>query len=301
MTNFDNKIKKELETENIIVPEQIHFKIEETLQNLPEKNETLSKKHFGVIYKKSLTIAASIAFALLVFMPNVSVTYAQVLSKIPVLGSIINVFTVRNYFHEGEKQELAANIPNISIGDDTNEETNNDVFLEYDLNDAIDAFTSQIIDQFYADLALMESEEYCKSVNIDYEVVTNNFDWFTLKIDVTETEVSAYTYAKYYHISRYTGKIVTFADLFDTSNYAVLEEYIISDMKAQMEADETKEYFFDDSVTGEDYIYVTDEQNFYFDENNNLVIVYDEYTVAPGYMGMPEIVIPLEVYEPLMK
>ena len=92
----------------------------------------------------------------------------------------------------------------------------------------------------------MESEEYCKSVNIDYEVVTNNFDWFTLKINVTETEASGYTYAKFYHISRTTGEIVTFADMIDSSNYPSLEEYIISDMKAQMEADKDMEYFFGD-------------------------------------------------------
>jgi len=301
MKNFDEKIKKELKQESIVVPEEVHAKLEKTLQHLPEKDEKTIKKHFSIVSRKVLTIAASIAFALLVLMPNVSVTYAQALSEVPVLGSIIQVLTVRNYLHEGEKQELVANIPNISLENTDDSENTNDIMMEYDLNESIDAFTSKIIDKFYADLALMESEEYCKSVNIDYEIVTNNFDWFTLKIDVTETEASGYSYAKYYHINRTTGEIVSFTDIFNESSYITLEEYIISEMKAQMDADENIIYFFDDPVIGEDIVYVTDDQNFYFDENNNLVIVYNEATVAPGYMGMPEITIPVEIYELLMK
>lgn len=293
MTNFDDKMKRELEQESIVVPEEVHAKLEETLQSLPENEEKITKKHFTLLSRKALTIAASIAFALLVLMPNVSVTYAQVMSNIPVIGAIIDVFTVRNYNFNGDHHELNAEVPNVEIKDGNNETIE-------DLNADIDTFTSNIIEKFYADLETEAGNEY-GAVDIDYEVVTNTDKWFTLKINVTETEASGYMYAKFYHINRETGAYVSFADLFDTSSYALLEEYIISDMKSQMEADENLIYFFDDPVIGEDIVYVTDDQNFYFDANNNLVMVYDEYTVAPGYMGMPEIVIPVEVYESLMK
>ena len=226
-------------------------------------------------------------------MPNVSVTYAQVMSNVPVLGVIIDVFTVRNYNFSGDQHELNAEVPNVEVTDGKN-----DVVL--DINADIDTFTTNIINKFYEDLASTEGTEY-GAVDIDYEVVTNNDKWFTLKINVTETQASGYMYAKYYHINKETGEYVSFTDLFDASNYAALEEYIVSDMKAQMEADENLAYFFDDPVIGEDIVYVTDDQNFYFDESNNLIMVYNEYTVAPGYMGMPEIVIPVDIYEPLMK
>ena len=39
------------------------------------------------------------------------------------------------------------------------------------------------------------------------------------------------------------------------------------------------------------------EQNFYFDNDGNLVIVYSKYEVAPGYMGCPEIVIDKDDFE----
>ena len=37
---------------------------------------------------------------------------------------------------------------------------------------------------------------------------------------------------------------------------------------------------------------ISPEQNFYINEENQLVIVFDEYEVASGNMGMPEFVIP---------
>ena len=36
------------------------------------------------------------------------------------------------------------------------------------------------------------------------------------------------------------------------------------------------------------------DQNFYINDENQLVIVFDEYEVAPGSMGTPEFVIPTE-------
>lgn len=292
MKNFDERMKEKLNQEDIQIPEKVHARVEETLNSLTEKEEKITKKHFSVV-RRVLAIAASLAFAFLVLMPNVSVTYAQVMSNVPVLGVIIDVFTVRNYNFSGDQHELNAEVPNVEVTDGKN-----DVVL--DINADIDTFTTNIINKFYEDLASTEGTEY-GAVDIDYEVVTNNDKWFTLKINVTETQASGYMYAKYYHINKETGEYVSFTDLFDASNYAALEEYIVSDMKAQMEADENLAYFFDDPVIGEDIVYVTDDQNFYFDESNNLVMVYNEYTVAPGYMGMPEIIIPVDVYEPLMK
>lgn len=292
MTNFDEKIKEEISQNDIQIPEEVLAKMEETLHSLPEKETKVTKKKFKVV-RKALAIAASLAFALLVFMPNVSVTYAQVMSNVPLLGVIVEVFTVRNYNFDGENHELNAEIPNVEVTDGENE-------VVTDINADIDTFTTNIINKFYEDLEAEGGSKY-GAVDIDYEVVTNNDEWFTLKINVTETEASGYMYAKYYHINRATGEYVTFTDLFDASSYVALEEYIITEMKALMEADENVVYFFDDPAIGEDITYVSDNQNFYFDENNNLVMAYNEYEVAPGYMGMPEITIPVDVYEPLMK
>ena len=40
--------------------------------------------------------------------------------------------------------------------------------------------------------------------------------------------------------------------------------------------------------------------NFYFDADGNLVLVFEKYEVAPGYMGTPEFTIPKEIFNEKM-
>ena len=42
------------------------------------------------------------------------------------------------------------------------------------------------------------------------------------------------------------------------------------------------------------------DQNFYFDADGNLVLVFEKYEVAPGYMGTPEFTIPREIFNEKM-
>ena len=66
-------------------------------------------------------------------------------------------------------------------------------------------------------------------------------------------------------------------------------------MEEQSGADDAKTYF------PEEFTAIDPEQNFYFDRDGNLVLVFDQHTIAPGYMGMPEFTIPAEVYDDLLK
>ena len=66
-------------------------------------------------------------------------------------------------------------------------------------------------------------------------------------------------------------------------------------MKEQMEQEENVTYFIDDDIE-----IIHEDSNFYFNENKDLVIVYNKYDIAPGYMGCPEFVIPQDVYEAYM-
>jgi len=45
---------------------------------------------------------------------------------------------------------------------------------------------------------------------------------------------------------------------------------------------------------------ISEEQNFYINDKGKLVIVFDEYEVAPGSMGCVEFVIPTSVIEAIL-
>ena len=46
---------------------------------------------------------------------------------------------------------------------------------------------------------------------------------------------------------------------------------------------------------------ITGEENFYISQDGKLTLVFDEYTVAPGYMGVVEFEIPTEVIAGIVK
>ena len=52
--------------------------------------------------------------------------------------------------------------------------------------------------------------------------------------------------------------------------------------------------FFLEEFTG-----IDPEQNFYWNDDGELVLVFDEYAVAPGVMGMVEFTIPAAVTDSL--
>ena len=66
-------------------------------------------------------------------------------------------------------------------------------------------------------------------------------------------------------------------------------------MEAQMAADENIIYFYHSEMPEEDFKGLTGDESYYFNQNGELVIAFNEYDVAPGYMGAVEFTIPASV------
>ena len=128
-------------------------------------------------------------------------------------------------------------------------------------------------------------------------VVTNSDTWFTLRIDTVETRADSGQTSRFYHIDKTSDRVVTLKDLFreDGDYVGVLSGEVLRQMEEQSGEDDMNMYF------PEEFTAIDAEQNFYFDQDENLVLVFDQYTIAPGYMGMPEFTIPAEVYAALLK
>jgi|GEM_PF-515405 len=322
MKEFDRYIRNRIAKEDAGVPEPVHRRIESTLASLPTMIRS-RRLNLGFIRTAS-ALCASFFFVFMLILPNVSAVYAESTAGIPVLGKIISVFTLRNYTDSGEKYSVEVSVPTVmedggSVGT---------------INEDIEALTERITKQFYSDLG-----EHYGSLNIGYETVTDTADWFTLKLSVSETSAGGYNCAKYYHIDRKTGSPVTFGDLFGTEGMAEIGEMILGKMKDEMARDSEMVYWVDDITVDREMLIMSDassdpgilmgipdakspsksqsaaesvfisaekipcvspDQNFYFTADGNMVIVYDEYTVAPGSMGCPEIVIEKEEYTPYL-
>ncbi len=127
-------------------------------------------------------------------------------------------------------------------------------------------------------------------ITTTYETMCNNNNYLSIQIITASGYGSGSQKSKAFTLDKSTGKIVTLKDLFKKgADYQdIISKNIISQMKAQMKEDKNKVYF----VKGTElenmgaFTKIEKNQNFYIDKNGKLVIVFDEYEVAPGSMGI---------------
>lgn len=281
MNEWDDLCRRRAAEEKIEMPENVKKRLEETLAALPEK-EKVSKRPIH-IWPRLAAVAACLVFLAVFVMPNVSVVYAQALEKVPVLGNIIRVVTIRNYFYEDPFHSMDIKVPEID---------NPDGLDGVDaINKEVEQLSKQLMEQFYADMGDIGDSGH-GSTYVDYTVLTNTDKWFTLKLSVHIIAGSGSSSYHYYHINKETGAIVKLSDLFNTPDFSpILTENIKKQMVARMEEQEGVVYWVDDAGVGLEFAYVEGNHNFYFDEQGNLVIPFDKYEVAPGSMGCPEFTI----------
>ncbi len=217
--------------------------------------------------KKSFLIAKSICvFTFLFIISGISNTNA-----LPILGSIIDIDNLEVNF-KYKNNELDADVPIIKYKE----------ALDNVLNEDIRKFTSDIIDDFFLDYNDLNH----RYVKIDYDVLRDTKEWFTLKISVLEEAGSSNNYFKYYHIDKIQDKMIKLSDLFADKKY---KEAIELEIKRQI-------LLKDNSSEYNETIEIADDQNFYFDDDNNIVIVFNKYDIAPGYLGIQEFIIDYNIF-----
>lgn len=306
----DMKIPKNLKS---IVVESIQMAKEDLkveAENQAEDKESIgmtNNKNNGnkilLFVKRAAQVAAVFAVAITI-AANSGATVAHAMEKIPVIGAITRVVTFRNYEVKNENVEADIEVPQVEVvteGETAAEELETAV---EQLNKSVEEYTNELIAKFEADVAQMGDEGH-ESVDTSYEVVTDTDTLFSLRLNTTIAMGGAQNISKIYHIDKRTNEVITLKDLFkeDADFITAVSENIKTQMRERMSADEGVSYFIDSEEGFQEWDFkaVKEDQNFYIDENGKLHIVFDEYEVAPGYMGVVEFEIPTDVIQDIVK
>ena len=232
------------------------------------------------------TAWAAAVLALFIAVPNVSPAAAAAMADIPVLGAVVRVVTFRNYTYDDGWHSADVSVPELAGGAAAQE-----------VSDQVRAYTDRLIARFEETCEEELGKEGYHGLDVTSTVVTDTDEWFTLRVDAMEIQASGYEFSRFYHINKATDQVVTLKDLFreDADYVTVLSDEVRRQMEERM-AENTEASYFPEEFTA-----IDPEQNFYFNGSGELVLVFDEYTIAPGSMGMPEFPIPADVYETLLK
>lgn len=269
------------EKEAFELPEAFTNAVEDVLDTLPE---TASKKQRRT-WKIPATIAAAF-LALFMILPNTTLPMAMALSEVPVLGPAFRAVTFREYAEDLGNSELSVKTPAIEA-EDTDAEAAANISRE------IDALNEAAAERFRAEHA----DGSHGALKLDYEVLSNTDRWYCVKVVQTEQGADTGVFEDYYTFDKKTGECVILSDLFEKDEYiAHLSENVKDQMRTQMKRDKDVDYFIDSDMPEEDFREIDPNQDFYFDKDGALVLCFDSYEVAPGYMGPVTFRIPQNVY-----
>lgn len=249
-----------------------------------------------------MTSAAAIVICCLGFglAVNMSPTFADTVAKVPGLSSLVQIFTLGRYEINDGGFQVAVETPQITGLLDKS--------LEARLNAEFSAYSQALIAGVEADIAALKAEygpdEVHFGVNSGYQVVADTDRYVVLDVYLVNTVGSSTTFHKYYTIDKEGQQLLTLGGAIahlsgvasplegvDLKNWLEkIEAHVLGEMRHQMDAGTTV-YWLDDPGMMPSPL-VTEEALFYLDSDGNLVIAFEEYSVAPGSEGTPRFVIP---------
>ena len=281
------KLKKEYN--EIPIPEELDFVVKKAF-----RDSGVYKTRTKTIYKKLGVTAASLAIAtgILTVGVNSSPTFAYELSKIPVVNSIVKVLTFKEYKIDEDKYKADIKVPSI--------EGLENKTLEDSLNEKYISENKKLYEDFIDDMEEMkEIDDGHLGIETGYVVKTDNENIFSIGRYVVNTVGSSSTTFEYDNIDKKNEILITLPSLFKDNKYIeIISENIKEQMREQMNLDSKKVYWIaDESGNSNMDIFkeIDENQNFYINDKAQLVISFNKYEVAPGYMGIVEFTIPTDI------
>lgn len=274
------------------VPDHVRTAVEETLASLPETPDTnvVAMPKRKRYWKIPATVAAAF-LAICLILPNTGYPVAQALSQIPVLGTVFEAVTFREYAEETDTTDVSVKTPKIASEEKGKEAADA-------VREEIDAMNEKAVAQFKKEHA----DGGYGSLDIYYDVAADTDRWYTVRVVREETAASGAVEEDYYTFDKATGNLVILSDLFEKDEYiAHISENIKEQMRAQMKKDDSVSYFLDSDMPEEDFSEIDPNQDFYIAKDGSLVVCFDEYEVAPGSMGTVSFTVPQKVYHADLK
>ncbi|RRJ67269.1 DUF3298 domain-containing protein [Paenibacillus oralis] len=282
---MDQKLEQlKKEYSDIPIPYELDFVVKKALNQRIKRNMNV-KWLLG-------TGAAAIVFVAGI---NSSSTIAHAFSEIPVIGNIVKVFTFREFKMEDENYKADLKVPAVANLGDTS--------LEYGLNQKYLEENKKLYDDFMAQIDREKTEDVGGHLAVDsgYEVKTNNERILSIGRYVVHTAASGNETFQYDTVDKQKKVLITLPSLFKDDSYIeVISKYIKEQMIQQMKNDPNMIYWVsypggEEVMPQDEFKGITEDQNFYINNEGKLVIAFNEYEVAPGVMGVVEFIIPTDV------
>ncbi|WP_079526152.1 DUF3298 domain-containing protein [Solibacillus isronensis] len=270
---------------NIPIPKELESLIEKNLQYSPKK----SKRKLPIF----LTSVAAAAVLFTVGL-NTNPAMAKSLADVPVIGQVVQVLTFTKYEMEKDAYTAEIQVPQIS-GSSADIEALNEKYAEEG---------KTLYEQFKADIEEMEAGNM--SLSSGYVIETDTDEILSFGRYVEVIVASSSTVMKYTTIDKNAETVITLPSLFKDDRYIeIISRYIEEELRNRMIETEGSDMYWIGGTEYHDESFgvfegITPDQNFYITEDGKLVLSFDEYEIAPGYMGLVTVEIPTKLLQDML-
>lgn len=267
--------------ESTEIPGELELIIKKTIRR--HKMKTLTK---------SLVLSAAALMLIFTGSINLNQNIAIAMSNVPVVGSVVQVLNFR--FDVIENDNVYAKVEAPVIEGLENKE------LANALNSKYYEESKALYDEFLEEMGDIIAQDGHLGVESGYEVITDTEDILSLGRYTVNIVGSSSTEFKYDTIDKKNNILITLPGLFKDDQYVeIISQYIKETMKEKMEEDGGLVYWVNEEDI-EPFENIDANQSFYITPEQKLVISFNKYEVAPGYMGVVKFEIPTEIISHLL-
>lgn len=270
----------------IEIPDELSDIVNQSIEKTnPRKVIPMRKKN----YKKVAGGVFAASFLCAVISLNTNEAFANTMQGVPVIGTVAKVLTIRTYKEADEDKSISIKVPEV-----VNEDKNS--FIS-DVNEKIQDLVNEHVKDAkeriaeYKDAFISTGgteQEFANKnikVDVDYEIKSQSNSTVSFVITSNENWAGAYTYQYFYNLDLEKNTNITLEDILGKDYIDIINKSILVQMEERQKEDSNVSYF-DVDMGG--FTSIDENTNFYINENNNPVIVFDKYEIAPGAMGIQE-------------
>ena len=154
----------------------------------------------------------------------------------------------------------------------------------------INKLITQAIDDFTNEFKEFDKEpntEHKLIADITFQNYYSDDKIISFSINANQIMADSYLQKKFYTVDLKTGEVYNI-EHFLGSDYQNIVKKSVQQQIAENKEKYPNLMYFDEAVNN---LKITNEQPFYINKDNQVVVVFNQFEIAPGYMSLPEFII----------
>lgn len=263
---------------SIEIPENLDAVVKEAIAEGQAKRRRTRVLHM----LRRVGSAAAVFVACIITAINLSPTFAAAACELPAVGGLCRIFLFREYHVEDPIRYVDAEIPQL----ENTEKTELEARVNQEIRKVVQEYVteSEARSKAYYD-AFVETggdpEDFIPlGITVDYETKYIGQEYVSFVVSQHETRFDAYNCDYYYNIDLENGENVTLRDWFGPQYRQIVAESIETTIEDWSE--EQRSILWDDLSIAD---LISEDTNFYLDQDGQVVVVIEKYQAAYGAAG----------------